>query len=317
MSRRIVTVSGKLVRLSESTCVPHQRFLAALHVSRAVAVQQSSSVRDLFVQRTSSFSTTTISHAKRAKSNSKKQHKSNDEDDAADLDEQAHKLKQRGSKHSDNVKKGKNKFAITTDDNSNDVVVEGEPLLEVRFGIKESEKEMADAVDRFKVNLKNVVGRVGRVSPDLLDGLKVEMDGERRPLLEYASVSVKDGRDLSVTCYDESFVKAVSQAIYSSPHNFAPQTVSPTSLRVPVPKPNLDTRKQLVKQASDLSESARTAIRGTRTKGHKDIKADVDGKLSSKDEGQKDGKKLDAATKKHTDEVDKILEQAKKILLDE
>ncbi|KAK4048761.1 hypothetical protein OIV83_004527 [Microbotryomycetes sp. JL201] len=306
MCRLAVQLAAKVVTGPSTTVVRAQW-------SRARSLGVPLTAQHLFRTRpTASLSTSSIAWAKRNKSNSKqKSNKNNDNDDEDEPDAftSADHVRQRGSKHSDNLRKGKNKFAITTDDESNSVVVQGEPVLQVKFGLRESESDMANAVDRFKVNLKNVV--------DLLDGLKVELDGERRPLLEYASVSVKDGRDLLVTCYDESYVKAVSQAIYSSPHNFAPQTVSPTTMRVPVPKPNMDTRKQLVKQASDLSEQARTAIRGTRTRGHKDIKADVDGKLSSKDEGQKDGKKLDAATKKHTDEVDKILEQAKKILLDE
>ncbi|KAK4052994.1 hypothetical protein OIO90_004118 [Microbotryomycetes sp. JL221] len=255
--------------------------------------------------------------AKRNNTNNKStrgKHNSQQNDD----DHQSTKIQQTGSRHSNNQKKGKGKFvSMDQQDDLNNVVVEGEPLIEVRFGIKEVENEMLKTIDRLRVGLKNVVGRVGRVVPGLLDGLRVEMDGDKRPLLEFATVSVKDGRDLVVTCYDESYLKPVSQAIYTSQHNFAPQPISPTVLKVPVPKPNLETRRQLVKQTSDLCEQARVAVRGVRTKSHKDIKADIDDKLSSKDEGQKDGKKLDTMTKKYTDEIDKIFDQARKVLLDE
>jgi ribosome recycling factor len=37
-----------------------------------------------------------------------------------------------------------------------------------------------------------------------LDGIRVEMDGQKRPLNEFATVTVKDGKDLLVTCYEES-----------------------------------------------------------------------------------------------------------------
>lgn len=30
------------------------------------------------------------------------------------------------------------------------------------------------------------------------------MDGQKRPLNEFATVTVKDGKDLLVTCYEES-----------------------------------------------------------------------------------------------------------------
>lgn len=39
---------------------------------------------------------------------------------------------------------------------------------------------------------------------DLLDSVRVEMDGKKRPLSEFATVSVKDGKDLVVSVYEES-----------------------------------------------------------------------------------------------------------------
>jgi ribosome recycling factor len=39
---------------------------------------------------------------------------------------------------------------------------------------------------------------------DLLDGVRVDIgDGKKRPLGEFANVSVKDGKDLVVTVYEE------------------------------------------------------------------------------------------------------------------
>jgi len=38
----------------------------------------------------------------------------------------------------------------------------------------------------------------------LLDNVKVETPEGKRPLNEFATVSVKDGKDLLVTCYEES-----------------------------------------------------------------------------------------------------------------
>lgn len=40
--------------------------------------------------------------------------------------------------------------------------------------------------------------------PDLLDGIRVESEGKRRPLSEFATVTVKDGKNLVVTVYEES-----------------------------------------------------------------------------------------------------------------
>lgn len=61
---------------------------------------------------------------------------------------------------------------------------------------------------------------------------------------------------------------------------------------MPIPKADWDKRQQFVRQASDLCEHARVAVRNARTKGTKDIKSDVDGKVVSKDEGRSDTKKV-------------------------
>ncbi|GAA5885034.1 hypothetical protein JCM6882_007203 [Rhodosporidiobolus microsporus] len=207
-------------------------------------------------------------------------------------------------------KKGKGK--MLTEEELSDTQLPGEV-----FELKKLEERMADAVGRLRVGLKQVVGRVGRITPALLDNIRVETPEGKRPLNEFAAVSVQGGKDLVVNCYEEAGVKPVTAALYASPLNLTPQPSGATTIRVPVPKPDLDKRQQLVRDTQNLCEKARIAIRQIRTDGQKEIKADVDKKVIGKEEGRSEGKKLDDSTKKKTAEVDKIFEEAKKVLLDE
>ncbi|BGP45474.1 hypothetical protein JCM10450v2_001293 [Rhodotorula kratochvilovae] len=206
-------------------------------------------------------------------------------------------------------KKG-GKGHLLTEDQLLDTQLPGE-----QFELKRLEADMENAVDRLRVGLKQVVGRVGRVSPALLDNIRVDTPEGKRPLNEFASVSVKDGKDLLVTCYEEDGVKPVTAAIYASPLNLTPQPAGSTSIRVPVPKPDWDKRQQLVRDAQALCEKARIAVRQVRTDGQKEIKRDQDSKVVGKEEARAEGKKLDDATKKKTAEVDRIFEEAKRIRL--
>ncbi|SGY40147.1 BQ5605_C003g02329 [Microbotryum silenes-dioicae] len=183
--------------------------------------------------------------------------------------------------------------------------------------LKTLEASMDEAVDKLRVSLKAVVGRVGRVSPELLNDIKVEESGKRRPLAEFGTVSVKGGRDLVVHLFDESFMKAVSAALYASPLSLTPQSHSASSLLVPIPAPTWEKRKAMTRQASDACEAARIAVRNLRTRGQKEIKQDLSTSVVSKEEARSDGKNLDAATKKRTDEIDGIFAEAKKVLMDE
>lgn len=84
----------------------------------------------------------------------------------------------------------------------------------------------------------------------------------------------------------------MTAAIYASPLNLTPQPSGATSIRVPVPKPDWDKRQALVRDAQDLCEKARIAIRQTRNDGQKEIKKDVDNKVIGKEEGRQEGKKV-------------------------
>ncbi|GAA6060290.1 hypothetical protein JCM10212_002931 [Sporobolomyces blumeae] len=203
-------------------------------------------------------------------------------------------------------KKGKGK--LLTEDDLTDMQLPGE-----KFELTKLEDKMVDGIERLRVNLKTVVGRVGRVSPALLDNIRVDSPEGKRPLNEFATVSVKDGKDLLVSCYEEAGVKPVTAAIYASPLNLTPQPSGATSIRVPVPRPDWDKRQQLVRDAQDLCEKARIAIRQVRMDGQKEIKKDLDGKIVGKEEARSENKRLDDATKKKTAEVDKIFEEAKKV----
>jgi len=186
------------------------------------------------------------------------------------------------------------------------------------FHLDKLEEAMDGAVDRLKREMKGVIGRVERLSPSLLDGVRVEEHGQRSPLSSYATVSVHGAEALQVNIFDIASVKAVEKAIRESVDlNLNPQRADEMTLRVPVPRPDMATRESLVKKASELAEQARVVIRHTRQQGQKDLKADQDNKVVGESDARKDAKHLTDATKKRTDEVDQVFNRAKKVLLDE
>lgn len=133
----------------------------------------------------------------------------------------------RGAGGNTGKKSGKGKGKMLTEDDLLERQLPGE-----HFELKVLEGRMQEAIDRLRVSLNTVVGRVGRITPGeserllsrfpppfsrlqanafffetrpaLLDGVKIDTPEGKRPLLEFANVSVKDGRDLVVTCYEES-----------------------------------------------------------------------------------------------------------------
>ncbi|KDN36480.1 ribosome recycling factor, partial [Tilletiaria anomala UBC 951] len=135
----------------------------------------------------------------------------------------------------------------------------------------------------------------------LLDDLRVTIGKDTsssQPLREIATVGARNGV-LFIHCFDSSYVKDVEKAIYASQLNLAPQVVSGDeegTLRVPVPKPTVETRKELLKDISRICESARVSIRSARHAAQKQIKADIDGKIVGSSEGKALMKKVRAGS---------------------
>lgn len=59
--------------------------------------------------------------------------------------------------------------------------------------------------------------RTGRASPTLLDGILVDVNGEKMNLKHLATVVMKGTRTLAVTVYDRDTTQAVASAIKVSP----------------------------------------------------------------------------------------------------
>ncbi|KAL7005883.1 hypothetical protein EMMF5_004619 [Cystobasidiomycetes sp. EMM_F5] len=190
-----------------------------------------------------------------------------------------------------------------------------------QFDLDKLEQSMDAAVEKLQRDMKLLVGRVGRLSPALLDAVRVLDHGERHPLQQYATVSVSGAEALMVNIFDPApnfqSVKAVEKAIQETVDlGLNPQRVDEMTLRVPVPRPDLDTRWNLTKAASRLAESARVAIRAVRNEGQKDLKTDQENKVVGEGDARKDAKHLDDSTKKRTDNVDVIFNRAKAVIMD-
>lgn len=175
--------------------------------------------------------------------------------------------------------------------------------------LKETESRMRKAVDN--VVHEFVTLRSGRASANMLDAVQVEAYGAVVPLPQIAGVSVLDARLLSVTVWDENLTKAVEKAILDSRLGLMPQTEG-NVLRLPVPSPSEERRRELAKLASKYAEGARIAIRNIRRDAMDSFKRAE----KAHDIGQDEMHKLSSQTQSLTDEyvakIDTLLGEKEK-----
>jgi ribosome recycling factor len=151
---------------------------------------------------------------------------------------------------------------------------------------------MEKAVDDFRKELASV--RTGRANAAILDHVRVDYHGTAMPVNQLGSVTIPDASMLVITPWDPSVVPLIDKAIRSSDLGLNP-TTDGKIVRVPIPSPTEERRKELVKHIHKALENHRTAVRNIR----RDIKEAID-KL------EKDKKISQDEQKRALDELEKV-----------
>jgi ribosome recycling factor len=128
----------------------------------------------------------------------------------------------------------------------------------------------------------------------MLDGVRVEVYGQKMPISQLATVSVPESQMINVQVWDKANVGAVDQAIRTSDLNLNP-LVDGQLLRIAIPKLTEERRKELIKVLKTIAEKAKVAIRNIRRDSLEELKKE-----------QKDNNLSEDGLKKNSNEVQKI-----------
>jgi ribosome recycling factor len=156
--------------------------------------------------------------------------------------------------------------------------------------------------------------RTGRASPALLDRVMVDYYGAMTPLNQLSTISAPEARLLTIQLYDKSSIKAVEKAINESDVGLTPSNDG-NIVRLVVPEPTEERRRELVKIVRNLAEEGRVAIRNVRrdTMQHlRELKAE--GEASSDDEHRAEVE-LQKLTDGRIGELDSVLKAKEEEIL--
>ncbi|MEP7214399.1 MAG: ribosome recycling factor [Acidobacteriota bacterium] len=145
----------------------------------------------------------------------------------------------------------------------------------------ETRPKMDAVVEDFKRKLSNI--RVGRATVGLLDTVMVDYYGTPTPLSQMASIAVPEPQLLTVQPWDATQLGAVEKAIIAANLGMNPSNDGKI-IRLPVPALNEERRKQLGKQAHEMAEEHRVAVRNIRHAANDALKKMQKDKLVSEDE---------------------------------
>jgi ribosome recycling factor len=175
--------------------------------------------------------------------------------------------------------------------------------------LKETKPGMEAVIDDLKRRLANI--RTGRATVGLLDGIMVDYYGVPTPLSQMASVNVPEPQMLTVQPWDTTQMSAIEKAINGANLGFNPSNDG-KMIRLPVPALNEERRRQLAKQAHEIAEEHKIAVRSVRQRANDSLKTALKNKEISEDDergGLEEIQKLTNSFVTKIDELKKAKEQ--------
>lgn len=172
---------------------------------------------------------------------------------------------------------------------------------------------MNKSIEAFKIELTKI--RTGRAHVSLLNHITVDYYGSEVPIGQAANLSVEDARTLAVTPWDKSMVSVIEKAIMSSDLGLNPSTAGAV-IRVPMPPLTEERRKELVKVVRELAENAKVAVRNTRRESNNELKTLLNDKDISEDQDHKGHELVQQATDQSTEEIETLLHEKEKDLME-
>jgi len=164
--------------------------------------------------------------------------------------------------------------------------------------IQDAQKRMDASVEHTRTEFNTV--RTGRASAALLDRVQIDYYGQQTPLQQPATINVPEPRMLTIQPFDPTSIKSIEKALQESDLGLTPSNDGKL-IRLPMPQPTEERRKELVKVVRKIAEEGRVAVRNVRRDTVHHLK-------ELKDVGSDDERRAEERVQKLTDDHTKTID---------
>ncbi len=186
-------------------------------------------------------------------------------------------------------------------------------IATTKDAMAQARTRMEKAVDDFRKELGTL--RTGRANASILDAIRVDYHGTPMPVNQLGTVTVPEATLLVISPWDPSVVPLIDKAIRTSDLGLNP-TNDGKVVRVPMPSPTEERRKEIVKHLHKALENHRTAVRNVR----RDIKEALDKlekeKKISQDEHKRAIEEMEKVTQAETKKIEDLSAAKEKEILE-
>lgn len=179
---------------------------------------------------------------------------------------------------------------------------------------------LEDAEARMNKTIEHLIGdfagmRAGRANPAMVDKIMVNYYGAPTPINQLANINVPEARLLIINPWDKSSIAEIEKAIMKSDLGINPNNDG-NVIRLNIPQLTEERRKDLVKVVKKRAEEGKVAIRNIRREANDMIKASEKDKLISEDASKKGLDDIQKVTDKYIKDIDQILQQKEKEIME-
>ena len=134
-------------------------------------------------------------------------------------------------------------------------------MIDVKETLEVASERMEMAAMYLEEQLARI--RAGRANVAILDGIRVSSYGSMVPLNQVANVSVPDPRTIAIRPWDKKAIRDIEKAIMDSDVGITPEN-NGEIIRLGIPQPTEERRKELVKQCNKIGEKTKVEVRNAR-----------------------------------------------------
>ena len=150
---------------------------------------------------------------------------------------------------------------------------------EIQMIIDESSERMVHAIAHLEHELGHI--RAGKANPRMIESVVVDYYGVPTPIMQVSNVSTPDARTISIQPWDKKMIQPIERAIINSNLGFNPDN-NGEYIRLNVPVPTEERRRNLVKDAHKEGEIAKVSVRSARKDANDYLKKCLNQKRSQK-----------------------------------
>lgn len=169
--------------------------------------------------------------------------------------------------------------------------------------LRDTQQHMEKSLEVLRHQLSTL--RTGRANPGIIEHVQVDYYGAPVPLLQLATITSPDPRQLVVQPYDRSSVGNIEKAIRQSDLGFNP-TNDGNVIRITIPQLTEERRRDLVKIVHKRVEESRVAIRNVRRETNEQLKRMKRDKEMTEDDEKVFQEELQRMTDRAIREADRI-----------